>query len=83
MQNTKIPMCFINGPFDPNSGIHMAKRYKELIPEPNVKLLRQDIGHWPQIEDPGGVLLYYQEFRDEIHKTLNSSALDYEGSLKL
>ncbi len=61
-------MCFINGPFDPNSGIHMANRYKELIPNPNVKLLSQDIGHWPQIEDPRGVLSYYQEFRDEIHK---------------
>jgi pimeloyl-ACP methyl ester carboxylesterase len=68
MQNTKVPMCFINGPFDPNSGIHMANRYKELIPNPNVKLLGQDIGHWPQIEDPNGVLLYYQEFRQEIHK---------------
>ncbi|WP_299442583.1 alpha/beta hydrolase [uncultured Aquimarina sp.] len=76
MQNTKIPMCFINGPFDPNSGIHMANRYKELIPDPKVKLLGQDIGHWPQIEDPSGVLLYYQEFRHEIHKTSNSNALD-------
>ncbi|PKG41558.1 alpha/beta fold hydrolase [Psychroflexus sp. MES1-P1E] len=76
MQNTKIPMCFINGPFDPNSGIHMANRYKELIPNPNVKLLWQDIGHWPQIEDPGGVLLYYQEFRDEINNTLNGNSLD-------
>ncbi|MBC8756684.1 alpha/beta hydrolase [Kordia sp. YSTF-M3] len=68
MQNTKIPMCFINGPFDPNSGIHMANRYKELIPNPNVKLLGKDIGHWPQIEDPSGVLLYYKEFRNEIQK---------------
>tara|TARA_R110002096_G_scaffold209585_1_gene396760 strand:+ start:2823 stop:3731 length:909 start_codon:yes stop_codon:yes gene_type:complete len=76
MQNTKIPMCFINGPYDPNSGIHMANRYKELIPNPNVKLLWQCIGHWPQIEDPNGVLLYYQEFRDEIHKTSNGSSLD-------
>lgn len=76
MQNTKISMCFINGPFDPNSGIHMANRYKELIPDPNVKLLAQDIGHWPQIEDPSGVLSYYQEFRHEIHKTSNGNSLD-------
>ena len=68
MQNTKIPMCFINGPFDPNSGIHMANRYKVLIPKPNVKLLGQNIGHWPQIEDPNGVLNYYQEFRSEIQQ---------------
>lgn len=76
MQNTKIPMCFINGPFDPNSGIHMANRYKELIPNPNVKLLEQDIGHWPQIENPSGVLFYYQEFRREILKTQNDNSLD-------
>ncbi|HEA70365.1 MAG TPA: alpha/beta hydrolase, partial [archaeon] len=76
MQNTKIPMCFINGPNDPNSGIHMAKRYKELIPNPNVKLLRKGIGHWPQIEDPGGVLSYYQDFRNEINKLLNGTSLD-------
>jgi len=71
MQNTKVPMCFINGPFDPNSGIHMANKYKELIPDPKVKLLEQDIGHWPQIEDPSGVLSYYQEFRHELHKNTN------------
>ncbi|WP_299256309.1 alpha/beta hydrolase [uncultured Aquimarina sp.] len=76
MQNTKIPMCFINGPFDPNSGIHMANRYKELIPNPKVKLLGEAIGHWPQIEDPSGVLSYYQEFRNEIHETTNSNSLD-------
>ena len=76
MQNTKIPMCFINGPFDPNSGIYMANRYKELIPDSNVKLLGQDIGHWPQIEDPNGVVSYYEEFREEIYKTLKDSSLD-------
>lgn len=66
MQTTKIPMCFINGPYDPNSGIHMANRYKELIPNPNVKLLNANIGHWPQIEDPKGVLAAYFQFRKEI-----------------
>lgn len=76
MQNAKIPMCFINGPFDPNSGIHMANRYKELIPYPNVKLLEEDIGHWPQIEDPSGVLSHYQEFRDEIQKNNIDTSLD-------
>ena len=83
MQNTTIPMCFINGPFDPNSGIHMANRYKELIPNPNVKLLCQDIGHWPQIEDSGSVLLKYQEFRDEINKTFTGNSTDYKGFIKL
>lgn len=63
MQTTSIPMCFINGPFDPNSGIHMANRYKELIPNPNVILLEENIGHWPQLEDPRGVLKAYFQFR--------------------
>ena len=63
MQKTTIPMCFINGPFDPNSGIHMANRYKELIPNPYVILLDEYIGHWPQLEDPIGVLEAYFEFR--------------------
>lgn len=67
MQTTEVPMCFINGPSDPNSGIHMANRYKELIPNPNVKLLNKEIGHWPQIEDPEGVLTAYFQFRKEIN----------------
>jgi pimeloyl-ACP methyl ester carboxylesterase len=66
MQQTKIPMCFINGPADPNSGIHMAKRYKELIPTPNVMLLAEQIGHWPQLEAPQQVLEAYEKFTDQV-----------------
>jgi pimeloyl-ACP methyl ester carboxylesterase len=62
MQQTKIPMCFINGPADPNSGMHMAVRYKQLIPKANVKLLDENIGHWPQIEAPQQVLKAYKDF---------------------
>jgi len=62
MQQTKIPMCFINGPADPNSGLHMAKRYVELIPNGDVRLLHDDIGHWPQLEDPENVLKHYFDF---------------------
>ncbi|MEM1337562.1 MAG: alpha/beta hydrolase [Bacteroidota bacterium] len=67
MQTTAIPMCFINGPYDPNSGIHMANRYQELIPNPKVVLLGKDIGHWPQLEDPRGVLTAYFEFREKLY----------------
>jgi pimeloyl-ACP methyl ester carboxylesterase len=56
MQNTKIPLCYICGPYDPNSGLHMAKRYETLIPNPKVYLLKDDIGHWPLLEDQKGVL---------------------------
>ncbi len=62
MKQTKIPMCFINGPADPNSGEHMAQRYRELIPAPLVIFLSNDIGHWPQIEAPKEVLEAFEEF---------------------
>jgi pimeloyl-ACP methyl ester carboxylesterase len=68
MQDTSIPMCFINGPADPNSGIHMANRYKELIPNPDIKLLSADIGHWPQIEAPKEVLAAFNAFYTKINK---------------
>lgn len=64
MQKTSIPMCFINGPSDPNSGIRMVNRYRELIPNPNVVLLDENIGHWLQIEDPKSVLSAYSNFRE-------------------
>ena len=62
MRETSVPMRFIDGPYDPNSGRHMAARYAELIPDPDVVLLGDDIGHWPQIEDPQGVLRHFLEF---------------------
>jgi pimeloyl-ACP methyl ester carboxylesterase len=68
MQQTAIPMCFINGPADPNSGIHMASRYSSLIPNPKVYLLRDDIGHWPHLEDAEGVLHAYSDFMQETGK---------------
>lgn len=70
MQRTVIPMCFINGPADPNSGIHMANRYKQLIPNPDVKLLNSNIGHWPQIEAPMETLRMYYLFLSQLH-TMN------------
>lgn len=64
MQQTTIPMCFINGPSDPNSGMHMAKRYKELLPDGIVFLLSKDIGHWPQIEAPEEVITSFFRFKN-------------------
>ena len=62
MRETKVPMRMINGPLDPNSGRHMADRYRELIPAPDVVMLNEHIGHWPQLEDPEGVTRYLLEF---------------------
>ncbi len=56
-----IPVRFINGLSDPNSGRHMADRYSELVPNPD--LVRLDgVGHWPQLEQPDQVVLSASEF---------------------
>mgnify|MGYP001240507470 FL=1 len=67
MQQTKVPMIFINGPADPNSGIHMANRYKELIPNPQIILLPEATGHWPQLEAPVEVLQAFSQFHQSLH----------------
>lgn len=66
MQRTLIPMCFINGPADPNSGIHMANRYRELIPNAIVFLLSDNVGHWPQIEAPLEMLKAFHLFHQQV-----------------
>lgn len=66
MQTTNTPMCYICGPCDPNSGSHMAKRYEELIPNPRIYLLNQNIGHWPQLEDRDNMLFHFFYFIKEI-----------------
>lgn len=49
--NSQIPMLLINGKTDPNSGEHMAQRYKEIIPNPKVIEL-DECGHWTPWEQP-------------------------------
>lgn len=61
MQQTKVPLRLIDGAADPVSGAHMAARYRELVPHADVVLL-DGIGHYPQIEDPAGVLRAFLEF---------------------
>jgi pimeloyl-ACP methyl ester carboxylesterase len=62
MRQTKVPMRMIDGPCDPNSGRHMADRYRELIPDADVVMLADEIGHWPQLEDPEAVITHTLEF---------------------
>jgi pimeloyl-ACP methyl ester carboxylesterase len=59
MRETAVPMRLIDGPVDPNSGAHMARRYAEVIPQPDVVMLADDIGHWPQLEAPDAVLTHF------------------------
>lgn len=64
MRQTAVPMRLIDGPADPNSGSHMAQRYREVIPDPDVVMLDDGIGHWPQIECPDSVLTHFLEHID-------------------
>jgi pimeloyl-ACP methyl ester carboxylesterase len=66
MRQTKVPMRLIDGPVDPNSGAHMARRYAEVIPEPDVVMLADDIGHWPQLEAPAAVLTHFLAHIDRV-----------------
>lgn len=59
MRETLVPMRLIDGPIDPNSGKHMADRYREVIPNPDIVMLADDIAHWPQIEAPDAVLAHF------------------------
>jgi pimeloyl-ACP methyl ester carboxylesterase len=70
MRQTQVPMRLIDGPCDPNSGRHMADRYREVIPNPDVVLLDDRIGHWPQIEDPDGVVAGFLEFMRRLDSTV-------------
>ena len=63
LTHTDVPLRVIDGADDPISGAHMVARYRELVPNPDCVLL-PGIGHYPQLEDPEGVLRAYFEFRE-------------------
>ena len=54
LQQKLVPMLLLNGVDDPNSGAHMAQRYRELVPDAQVIELA-GIGHWPMWEAPEAV----------------------------
>ena len=61
LQQTSVPIRLINGVDDPISGIHMAERYIEIIPNPDVVLL-ENVAHYPQVEAPERYFLHLQNF---------------------
>lgn len=61
LQDTSIPLRFINGLEDPVSGRHMVKRFAELIPDSDIVPL-EGIGHYPQVEAPGATLNAFLTF---------------------
>jgi len=62
---TRVPLRLVNGPEDPVSGRHMAERYEEIVPAPDVVLL-EGVGHYPQFEAPDRVVDAYLEFLDAL-----------------
>lgn len=65
LQKTSVPLRLINGPEDPVSGAHMAARYRELVPNPDIVSL-PEIGHYPQVEAPDAVADAFIAFVDRI-----------------
>lgn len=59
--DNQIPLFFINGVEDPISGQHMLDRYEELVPHPVTAAL-SGTGHYPQNENPQGVVEAALEF---------------------
>ncbi len=62
LQQAQIPLRLVNGPADPVSGRHVAQAYRRIVPSADVVLLADHIGHYPQIEDPEGVLAAFWAF---------------------
>lgn len=62
MQQSQLPLKFINGAADPVSGLHMVQRYRELVPNPDTVLLH-GIGRYPHTEAPALLLRHYNAFR--------------------
>jgi len=62
---SKVPRRLICGAVDPVSGAHLAARYRELVPDPDVVVL-DGVGHYPQLEDHDRVCDEYLAFRDRL-----------------
>jgi len=62
---TRVPIRLVNGPEDPVSGASIVKRFREFVPNPDVVVL-DGIGHFPQLEDPVGVMEAYFAFSNQI-----------------
>jgi pimeloyl-ACP methyl ester carboxylesterase len=57
-----VRLRLICGGADPVSGAHMAARYRELVPDPDVVELPR-VGHYPQLEAPQETLAAFLAFQ--------------------
>lgn len=63
LQQTVMPMRLIDGVLDPVSGGHLADYYQQVVPKADV--IRLNVGHYPQVEDPAGVMAACNDFWNE------------------
>ena len=62
---SSVPRRLICGAVDPVSGRHLADRYRELVPGPDVVVL-EGVGHYPHLEVHDRVVEEYDVFRARI-----------------
>jgi pimeloyl-ACP methyl ester carboxylesterase len=60
-----VPRRLICGAADPVSGAHLAQRYRELVPNPDVVVL-EGVGHYPHLEEHDRVVDEYLRFRSRL-----------------
>ena len=63
--DSTVPRRLICGAVDPVSGRHLAERYRELVPDPDVVVL-EGVGHYPQLEVHDRVVDEYEAFRSRV-----------------
>jgi pimeloyl-ACP methyl ester carboxylesterase len=66
LQKSAIPLALINGSVDPVSGAHMVARYQQLECRLDYLGVLEKVGHYPQVEDPAGVVTHYINFFDTL-----------------
>ena len=72
LKTTKVPLQFIYGPADIiNQKEDFISYYRSRIPNPNLDILNDKIGHYPALEDPMNVIKL-------IIKFLNRFNFDYK-----
>jgi len=66
LQKSKAPVHMIYGPSDPVNPPVFINHYKKTVPNPSIDVLGAAIGHYPQWEDPTGVMGSYRLFLDRL-----------------
>jgi pimeloyl-ACP methyl ester carboxylesterase len=66
LQKMDVPFRFINGLADPVSGVHLVRRFREVVPLQTDIVELPEIGHYPHFEAPEIVLNYFFEFQKKI-----------------